>query len=79
MALLPAMRAVRWLSPLMRCADAVALLSVDFCRPDGTLRTVPSLIILAGCGEEAVSAIGRVAAADKYIQGAYHVRPGMAA
>ncbi len=35
---------------------------------------MPALILVA-CGEVSVSALARVAAADKYAGGAYHVRP----
>ena len=34
---------------------------------------MPSLILVA-CGEVSVAALARVAAADKYAGGAYHVR-----
>jgi hypothetical protein len=66
-----------WLGQLMKVADAVSLISVpDFGRPDGSKGEIAALMIAAGCGAVAVGAVGRVAAADKYIGGAYHVRPG---
>lgn len=65
-----------WMGQMMRAADAITFISADFTRPDGTSRSIPSMMLLAGCGEVAVEAVGRVAAADKYIGGAYHVRPG---
>lgn len=74
MALLPAAKGTPWIGSLMGCADAVALLSADFGRPGGGRGSLPYLLILAGCGLVAADAVGRVAAADKYIQGAHHVR-----
>ena len=81
LALCPATKRARWLGPLLNCADAVALLTVgDFGRPDGcTKGEIASLLILAGCGPVAAGAVARVAAADKYVQGAYHVRPRIGA
>ena len=75
LALLPAAKGTPWIGPLMGCADATALLSVDFGRPGGGRGSLPYLLILAGCGTIAAEAVGRVASADKYIRGAYHVRP----
>lgn len=75
LALLPAMREVKWLGALMGSADATALLSMDFGRPDGTVARIKWLLIVAARGETAVSALARIAAADKYARGAYHVRP----
>lgn len=74
LALLPAVKEVYWLGWLLGCADAIALIGADFARPDGSVRK-PPLLILAGCGPVAAEAVGRVAAADKYIGGAYHARP----
>ena len=73
MALLPALPEVRWLGVLMKAADAVALLSVDFGRPDGRLARLRWPLILAAKGNVCVSGLARVAAADKYAAGAYHV------
>lgn len=74
LALLPAMPEVAWLGVLMNAAEAVALLSVDFGRPDGTVARLRWPVILAGRGA-AAGAVERVAAADKYAKGAYHIRP----
>lgn len=79
LALLPAMREVKWLGRLMGSADATALLSMDFGRPDGSVARIKWLLILAARGEAGVSALARIAAADKYVSGAYHVRPVPAA
>ena len=76
MAFLPALKEVRWSGMLLGCADAVALISTDFVIRGGIKRSMPFPLILAGCGPVAVEAVGRVAAADKYVRGAYHVRPG---
>jgi hypothetical protein len=76
LALLPAVKGRRWNGDLMRAADAIALITTDFIGPDGSARMMPYALILAGCGPVAVEAVGRVAAADKYVRGAYHVRPG---
>jgi hypothetical protein len=76
LALLPTPKGTPWLGSLLRCADSMTLLTVDFGRPDGSKGALPYLLILAGCGPVAADAVGRVAAADKYVRGAYHVRPG---
>jgi hypothetical protein len=75
LALLPTPKGTPWLGPLLRCLDAMTLLTVDFGRPDGSKGCLPYLLVLAGCGPVAAGAVGRVAAADKYVRGAYHVRP----
>ncbi len=75
LALLPAVKEVYWLGSLLGCADAVTLIGADFARPDGSVKA-PPLLILAACGPASVSALARVAGADKYVRGAYHVRPG---
>jgi hypothetical protein len=77
LALIGASRA-SWLGPLMQCADALALLTVAFLSPTRTgLGDYRDPVLLVGCGPVAVAAVGRVAAADKYVRGAYHVRPGV--
>lgn len=76
LALLPAVKETRWMGVLLRCADAVTLLNIEFGRPNGKTARIQYPLVLAACGEVGVKALGRVAAADKYIQGAYHVRPG---
>lgn len=68
-----------WRTRLLSCADAVALIWIDFTRPDGSKLEALAPCALVGCGPAAVEAVGRVAAADKYANGAYHVRPGMTA
>jgi hypothetical protein len=73
----PGRKETYWMGHLMRAADAMAFISADFIRPDGTVKTIPYMLMLAGCGEAAIRAVGRVAAADKYIGGAFHVRPGV--
>lgn len=75
LALLPAMHEVKWLGVLMSSADAMTLPTVEFSRPGGgnpVRWRQPA--ILAARGAVSVSALGRVAAADKYVRGAYHVR-----
>jgi len=64
-----------WVGRLMRAADAMALISSDFINPDGSLKRIHYMMLLVACGPVAVDALTRVAAADKYIGGAYHVRP----
>jgi hypothetical protein len=76
MALLPAMCEVKWLGVLMGSADGTALLSVDFGRPSGGTARLRWPLVLAARGKVGTSALARVAAADKYAAGAYHVRPG---
>jgi DNA N-6-adenine-methyltransferase (Dam) len=75
LALVRASKRCAWVGTLLRCADGITLLSPTFSRPDGSVLELMSLVILAACGPVAVEALGRVAAADKYVQGAYHVRP----
>jgi len=76
LALLPAVKEVYWLGALLGCADAVTLIGAEFGRPDGSVKA-PPLLILAACGPESVRAVSRVAAADKYVRGAYLVRPAI--
>jgi hypothetical protein len=64
-----------WTGRLLRAADAMAIISSDFIRPDGGVKRIAYALILAGCGERAAEAVARIAAADKYAGGAYHVRP----
>lgn len=73
LALLPALQRA-WMATLMPCADAMTLLSPLFLRPDGRRGDIMPALILVACGEVSVSALARVAAADKYAGGAYHVR-----
>jgi len=75
MALLPALPEVQWCGVLMSAADAVALLSVEFLRPDGTTARLRWPLVLAAVGPDAARNVGRVSAADGYTSGAYHVRP----
>lgn len=76
MALFPAPRKeVYWFGAALRCADALTFLSADFTNPDGSLKRIGYQMILIGCGPVAAAAVSRVAAADKYVQGAYFLRP----
>ena len=75
MALLPCSKGARWLGTLLGGADAVALLSPTFTRPDGSRAGMPFACLLVAHGRRYVRAVARVALADKYIRGAYHVRP----
>jgi phage N-6-adenine-methyltransferase len=75
MMLVPAASAM-WLGRLAACADAIALVRCEFGRPDGTREKPRGMaLVLAARGDLCVSALARVAAADKYAGGAYHVRP----
>lgn len=74
LALLPALQRT-WMQPLLRCADAVTLISPKFGRPDGRRGDIMPMLILVARGEVSTVALARVAAADKYAGGAYHVRP----
>jgi hypothetical protein len=75
LALLPVLKMCLWTGVLLRSADAIALISAYFGRPDGEQAKPSFPLMLAGCGQMAAEAVGRVAAADRYIVGAYHVRP----
>jgi DNA N-6-adenine-methyltransferase (Dam) len=75
LALLPAMSGARWLGVLLGSADAMALIDVRFGRPNGSVGHFHQPMILAARGTDCVPAVGRVAAADRYVAGAYHVRP----
>lgn len=75
LALLPLSNA-RWRGELLASAHAMCLLSIyDFDRPDGTRSRLRFPVILAARGEVCVAALARIAAADPYTAGAYHVRP----
>lgn len=78
LALAPMWGRCTWRYPLLACADAVAMIWVDFTRPDGSKLMAVSPSALVGCGPGAVEAVARVASADRYAAGAYHVRPGVA-
>jgi len=69
---------VGWLGPFLAASDAVAFLSVEFGRPDGSTADLTWPLILVAKGSKCVAALARVAAADKYAAGAYHVRPNRA-
>ena len=75
LALLPALPRARWLGVLLGAADAVTLIDAQFGRPDGSAGHLRWPMMLAARGALCVPAVGRVAAADKYAGGAYHVRP----
>jgi DNA N-6-adenine-methyltransferase (Dam) len=80
LALVPAGRECQWLGILLRSADAVALISTDFRRPDGrSVGPGPTALVLAGRGPVAVEALARISLADRYVTGAYHVAPGWSA
>ena len=65
-----------WRGRLLLGADAMCLLSVaTFGRGDGSQASYPFALILAARGPECVAALARIAAADRYAAGAYHVRP----
>lgn len=75
LALLPAIKENRWLGTLLGAAEAIALLSVRFLRPDGVDRASmgPAVCVLAGRGA-GVLPLARIAQADRYARGAYHVK-----
>ena len=88
LALVPASNS-HWRGRYVKAADGMALLSVNsneraasygrckagFGRPDGSQVNYPTALILAARGPECVAVLGRVATADPYAGGAYHVRP----
>jgi DNA N-6-adenine-methyltransferase (Dam) len=75
LALLPVLKRCLWMGVLLRSADALALISAYFGRPDGNPAKPSFPLMLIGCGSAAIEAVGQIAAVDKYIGGAYHVRP----
>lgn len=75
LALLPVLPEVHWRGQLAKAADAITILAVNFLRPDGRQVRLMWCNLLAARGAECVAALERVAAADKYADGAYHVRP----
>ena len=64
-----------WRSRLFAAADAITVVNVIFTNGAGARYDSPMPIVLAGKGEECVEALARVARADKYARGVYHVRP----
>lgn len=74
LALLPARKECRWLGELLRAADALAIVNVEFGRPSGGTARLPFAMLLCGAGPTAAAAVARVAAADPYTGGAFHVR-----
>lgn len=75
LALVPPTRSA-WAGSLLRTADAVALLAIGFVQPGRAHGTYRNLLLMAACGPVAAEALGRVAAADESIRGAFYVRPG---
>jgi hypothetical protein len=77
--LVPAARS-RWLGTLVAASDAVALVSCEFGRPDGSKVSPGGMaLVLAARGRAPVAALAMVAAADKLACGAYQVRPAAVA
>ena len=74
LAILPALPEVAWRGILLRAAAAVALIAADFGRPDGSRARLRWPLLLAGRGAGA-DLVPRIATADRYADGAYHVRP----
>ena len=75
MMLVPAASAM-WLGRLVACADAITLVRCEFGRPNGTREKPRGMaLVLAARGSLCVSGLARVAVADRYAGGAYHVRP----
>jgi hypothetical protein len=74
LALLPALPEVTWSGVLLSAAHTVCLLGVTFGRPDGSQARLRWPCLLVGRGS-AAPAVARVAAADPYRRGAYHVHP----
>jgi hypothetical protein len=75
LALLQMPKRAKWQAKMADSADALAILTVVFSRPDGSQADLPWPLVMFAAGPESVSALARVAAADKYARGAYHVRP----
>lgn len=75
--LVPAVKS-SWIGTLVAAADALAFLTVEFNRPDGSIAPIRWLNILAGRGPASL-AVERVAARDKHSRGAYLVKPEEAA
>lgn len=68
-------RDASWLGVLLRSADAITMLSVRFIRPGSEPAGMRFPSLLSARGGAAVDALARVAAADRIMAGAYHVRP----
>jgi hypothetical protein len=69
--LVPAARS-RWLGTLMAAAEAVALISCEFGRPDGSKVSPGGMaLVLAARGDESIEALRRVAANDSIARGAF--------
>jgi DNA N-6-adenine-methyltransferase (Dam) len=76
LALIQAMKRAHYRGRLQRASDALAIIDVQFGRPDGSKGDIPWPLLIAARGRVCVEALARIAAADKYAGGAYHVRPG---
>lgn len=75
LALIQAMKRAHYRGRLQRASDALTIIDVQFGRPDGSRGDIPWPLLIAARGQVCVEALARIAAADKYAQGAYHVRP----
>jgi phage N-6-adenine-methyltransferase len=73
MLLVPAVKS-RWVGDMLKAAEALTLLTVEFIRPGGEVAPIRWLNILAGKGDECAEAVARVAARDKHAAGGYFVR-----
>lgn len=77
LALVQFVKRARWRTQLVAASDAITIVNVIFTNAVGKRYDSPMPILLAACGVECVSALARVAAADSYACGTYHVRPGL--
>jgi hypothetical protein len=73
--LLAARSKIPWRGTVLQSADALALLTLDFHRPDGSIAQMQWAMILAARGPVCVEALARVAAVDQDSRGGYLVRP----
>ena len=69
----------RWRADLFASSDALTVVNVIFTNALGERNDCPMPILLAARGVACVEALGRVAAADQYARGVYHVRPARTA
>jgi len=75
MMLVPDFPEVKWKGALLAAADAMTLIAPHFLRADGVARGRPRWGCILAARGRCVEALARVASADRYIGGAYHVRP----
>ena len=74
LALVPIFRETAWRRQLLRTADAMTLIDVDFGRPDGTIAGHPHVLMIVSRGVACTNALARLSCSAPYTRGAWFER-----